>query len=121
MSDVDWRLLPALLASAVMTAFGVGALVKPTALEPLGVRAVSPLGSSEIRAVFGGMFIALGVSAVVLREPIVFLVLGIAWFGDVLARLAAVALDRVPAREAVPVLGIALAIGSALVSGYWLA
>lgn len=118
---MDWRLIPALLASGVMVAFGIGALARPAVLERLGVRAFSPLGSSEIRAVFGGMFIALGLAAIVLREPVVFLMLGIAWFGDVIARLAAVALDRVPANEAALVLSIALVLGGALASGYWLA
>lgn len=118
---MDWRLVPALFASSVMAVFGVGALVKPVVLESLGVRATSPLGSSEIRAVFGGMFVAVGLAAIVLREPVVFLVLGIAWFGDVIARLAAVLLDHVPTRQSVPVLCIALVLGCAFTSGYWLA
>jgi hypothetical protein len=36
-------------------------------------------------------------------------------------RLVSVFIDRVPAKQAVPVLATALALGLALTSGYWLA
>lgn len=119
---MDWGLLPALLGALVTLTFGVASAVKPSSLERLiGVAATTPLGTSEIRAVFGGMFIAAGALALITREPLVFLTLGAAWLGDFMVRLVAVGVDRVPAREALVVLALAALIGGALLSGYWLA
>jgi hypothetical protein len=118
---VDWQLLPALAAAGLMTAIGVAAAIRPASLELVGVFARSPLGTSEIRAVFGGMFAALGLAALVTREPVVFAALGAAWLADVTVRMVSVAVDRVPPKEALPVLAIGLLMGLALLSGYWLA
>jgi hypothetical protein len=117
---MDWELAPAMLAAGLMTLFGVGAVVRPNALrEMIGIAATTPLGVSEIRAVFGGMFIALGMVCLLARDPVVFGVVAAAWFVDFLVRCVAVFADRVPARQALPVLGIALSMGMALMSGYW--
>jgi hypothetical protein len=118
---MNWQLVPALLAALTMTVFGVGALIKPTSLAPIGVSATSPLGTSEIRVVFGGMFVALGVACLVTRDPLVFATVGAAWLADFVVRLAAIVIDRVTVGQAAVVLAIALAMGSALASGYWLA
>ena len=119
---MDWKLVPALAASAVMLFFGIAAALRPAALQPLlGVAAESPLGTSEIRAVFGGMFVAFGLACIVLREPVVFAVVGTAWLADFAVRLVSVFVDRVPAKGALVVLGTALVMGGALLSGYWLA
>ena len=119
---MDWKLVPALVASAVMMFFGIAAALRPGALHRLlGIAAESPLGTSEIRAVFGGMFVAFGLACIVLREPIVFAVVGAAWLSDFAVRVVSVFVDRVPAKEALVVLGTALALGAALLSGYWLA
>lgn len=117
---MDWRMLPAILGAALMTAFGVSAALRPRTLAGIGVEATSPLGTSEIRAVFGGMFIALGLACIVLREPIVFAVVGAAWLGDVAVRLVSAVADRVPRAQALAVIGTGTAIGIALMSGYWL-
>jgi hypothetical protein len=104
-----------------MTAFGIGAMIRPSSLSWVGVSADSPLGTSEIRAVFGGMFVALGLACIILREPVVFGVVGAAWLADLAVRTVAVFVDRVPAKEALTVLATALVMGVALLSGYWLA
>lgn len=118
---MPWQLLPALAGAVVMILFGIAALMRPTALGMVGITAESPLGTSEIRSVFGGMFIALGVACLVTREPIVFAVVGSAWLADVAVRVVAIAVDRVPARQAAAVLSAGSIIGAAIVSGYWLA
>jgi len=117
---MDWQLAPALLAAGLMVLFGAGAAVRPTALHGLiGISATSPLGVSEIRSVFGGMFIALGMACLLTRDPVVFGVVAAAWLLDFLVRCVSVFVDRVPAKDAVPVLAAALSIGIALLSGYW--
>jgi hypothetical protein len=118
---MGWDLVPALAAASVMVLFGIGAALKPESLVMVGVSADSPLGTSEIRVVFGGMFVALGVACIVTRDPLVFATVGAAWFADAAVRLVSTVIDRVPLRQATAVLATALAMGSALLSGYWLA
>lgn len=118
---MHWELVPALIAAVIMTLIGLGAIARPSALEMVGVSATSPLGRSEIRAVFGGMFVALGLACLLIREPIVFAVVGAAWLADVAVRIVAIFVDRVPLKAALGVLSIGGAMGVALVSGYWLA
>ena len=118
---MNWLLAPALLAALLMTLVGFAAAVKPSALELVGVFAESPLGRSEIRVVFGGMFIALGLACLITREPVVFAVVGVVWLIDFAVRLVAVFVDRVPANEAVTMLVTAALMGAALLSGYWVA
>lgn len=118
---MDWQLVPALLAASVMTLFGLGALMRPSSLEMVGVTAASPLGTSEIRSVFGGMFVALGVACLLTRESIVFGVVGAAWLADVAVRVVSAFVDRVPLKQALIVLAIGSLTGAALLSGYWLA
>lgn len=114
-----WQSWPALIASLAMMVFGAGALVRPSVLERVGVTTLSPLGRSEVRAVFGGMFIALGGACLLTREPMVSAVVGAAWLADVVVRLVSMTIDRIPPREAVVVLAIGGAMGASLVSGYW--
>lgn len=118
---MDLRLVPALLGASFMVLIGASAALKPEALASVGVIGCSPLGRSEIRAVFGGMFVVLGLSCLVLRDPLVFAVVGAAWLGDVVVRLGAVVADGVPRKQALLVLGIGLLTGAALFSGYWFA
>lgn len=118
---MDWKLIPALLGAAVMAVFGLGAALRPAVLKWVGVSADSALGRSEIRAVFGGMFVAFGVACIVLRDPIVFAVVGLAWLGDAVVRAVSAVVDRVPPRDAAAVLGTALVMAAAIGSGYWLA
>lgn len=118
---MHWQLLPALAAASVMVLFGIGALVRPASLGIVGVTTDSPLGTSEIRSVFGGMFVALGVACLITRDPLVFGVVGAAWLADVAVRIVSTFVDRVPLRQALTVLTIGATMGTALASGYWLA
>ncbi len=118
---MNWQLAPALSAAGLMVVFGLGAALRPSVLETVGVSATSALGRSEVRAVFGGMFIALGAACLLTREPMVFAVVGAAWLADVAVRAIAVLVDHVPMRDALVVLAIGSAMGIALLSGYWLA
>ena len=118
---MELQTVPAMAAAVLMIAFGVGAALRPSSLGMVGVSATSPLGTSEIRAIFGGMFVALGLACLITREPVVFAVVGAAWLADVAVRTVSVVVDRVPPRQAASVLGIGTAMGLAMLSGYWLA
>jgi len=118
---VHWQLVPALLGASTMVLFGLSALMRPASLEIVGVTTTSPLGTSEIRSVFGGMFVALGVACLLTRDPLLFGVVGAAWLADVAVRVVSAFVDGVPPRQALTVLAIGATMGAALASGYWLA
>ena len=59
---------------------GFFALLKPTSVEGFtGINAKGARGITEIRAVFGGFFIALGIAPLILQSPTAYHMLGIAY------------------------------------------
>lgn len=88
------------IIAAVGTALtGVVAFIKPTAAYPItGLRSEGNRGLSEIRAVMGGLFIALGIAPFLLGEQ-AYVFLGFSYAGVALARLAAIFLDRTPTKS----------------------
>ena len=83
-------------AGALVTA-GLGAmgLLRPwaaaafTSMQPVGL-----LGVSEIRATYGGFFLALGAWALYAQAPAAFLAVGLAWLGAAAGRAVSVLADR---------------------------
>jgi hypothetical protein len=76
----------------VMT--GLLALVKPSATYAfIGLSAEGSRGVSEIRSIFGGLFIALGLAPFFLGEA-AYQMLGIAYLGIALARAFSIVFDR---------------------------
>lgn len=83
-----------IIASLGTAAVGVLALVKPTAVYGFtGLIADGPRGISEIRAIFGGLFIALGVAPFIFGET-AYRVLGLGYLVIALVRLVSIFLDR---------------------------
>ena len=82
------------LAALATTATGLLALLKPSAaygfigLSPNGVR-----GVSEIRAVFGSLFIGLGLVPLFLGHP-AFFMLGVGYLAIAAARMLSIILDK---------------------------
>lgn len=60
-----------------------------TSLSPVG-----PNGRSEMRATYGGLFAAMGVSCLVTQAEGVFLTVGMAWIGASIGRLWSVVVDQ---------------------------
>ena len=60
-----------------------------TSLSPVG-----PNGRSEMRATYGGLFAAMGVSCLVTQAEGVFLTVGLAWIGASIGRLWSVVVDQ---------------------------
>jgi len=60
-----------------------------TGLAPQGGR-----GITEIRAVLGGFFIALGIAPLILGSPSTFAMLGLAYLGVAAVRLVSIFIDR---------------------------
>jgi len=71
-------------------------------LDPMGVKLETPAAVSEARAVFGGMNLGTSVAALVMNEPIVFTLLGIAWSTLLLARFWSLAVDGIGVKGAIP-------------------
>ena len=81
--------------AAITAGLGIMGLVRPSAaaaftnLEPKG-----KIGVSEIRATYGGFFLALGGWALWTQAPMSFTVAGIAWLGAAAGRAIPVIADR---------------------------
>ncbi len=84
-----------ILAAVATLLTGVFALVKPaaitgfTGLQPLGGR-----GLTEIRAIFGGLFVALGLAPLILNHPTAYLVLGISYLALGVVRAVSIFIDK---------------------------
>jgi hypothetical protein len=82
------------IAALATAATGLLGLIKPTAVYGFtGLTASGPRGVSEIRAIFGGLFLGLGIAPLFLGEP-AYMMLGIAYLAIALARVASIVIDR---------------------------
>jgi hypothetical protein len=83
------------IAAVGTIATGLYSLLAPlavrgfTGLEPRGGR-----GITEIRAVLGGFFIALGIAPLVLNAPATYVMLGIAYLGVAAVRAVSMFVDK---------------------------
>ena len=104
-----------IVAALATAATGLLALVKPTAVYGFtGLLTDGPRGISEIRAIFGGMFIALGVAPLFLGQN-AFHMLGIAYLGIAVARLFSIFFDHSTAQSNLISLAIEIVLGIILV------
>ena len=53
----------------------------------------SPMGTSEVRAVSGALFVGLGLGALYLGTPLGFAMIGFAWGGAAIGRLTSLVID----------------------------
>jgi hypothetical protein len=83
-----------IIASVATAATGALALVKPTAVYGFtGLVANGVRGVSEIRAIFGGLFIALGVVPLVIGKP-GYKMLGFGYLAIAVARIFSMFFDK---------------------------
>jgi hypothetical protein len=74
---------------------GLVSLIRPLAVQGFtGLRADGPRGITEIRAVLGGFFIALGLAPLLLAQPAAYKMLGIAYIGVGAVRAVSIVVDR---------------------------
>ncbi len=89
-----------LIAAAVTVGLGLLGLLAPDrAMRLVGIEANRPHGGLDVRATYGGLFIALGAFPLLSGETVAFQMLGIAWLAAGLARIAFTPMDRVWTRE----------------------
>jgi len=84
-----------LAGAAINVALGLNGLVRPYATADFtGVAPVGRTGLSEIRATYGGFFLALGLFVLASGSPVACRALGCGWLGAALGRLLSVVVDR---------------------------
>jgi hypothetical protein len=95
---------------------GLYSLLRPASLT--GFTGLSPVGGrgiTEIRAVLGGFFIALGVAPLILNSPVAYLMLGIAYLGVALVRGISMFVDKSVVQSNVISLAVEIIFGVILV------
>jgi hypothetical protein len=91
---VNFLMILKYIAAAGTALTGLLALVQP--LSAVGFTGLSPQGGrgvTELRAIFGGLFIALGVTPFFLGRP-AFVMLGIGYLAIAAVRLVSIFLDK---------------------------
>jgi hypothetical protein len=96
--EEEWHMLVAILHWIIILgtlATGIISLFKPRSiLSFIGFEGIGGRGITEVRAIFGGLFIGLAVAPVLLNDPAAYKMLGIGYLAIGIARLPAMILDR---------------------------
>ena len=109
---------PAVLGATVSIVAGLLGLIWPKRVSRvIGLELLGPLGVSEFRATYGGLFIGAGCAVLVIGSADAALVLGAAWLGAFATRVASVAVDRNASKENIAGCAIELGVGALLVLG----
>ena len=109
-----WMVLK-IIAALATAATGLLAFVRPAATYGfIGLSANGVRGVSEIRAIFGGLFIALGLAPLFLGAT-AYQMLGIGYLAIALARTFSMAFDKSYARSNIISLVIEIVFGAVLV------
>jgi hypothetical protein len=103
-----------IIAALATAATGLLAFVKPDAVYGFtGLSAEGARGVSEVRAVFGGLFIALGLAPIFLSE---YRILGIGYLAIAVTRIISIIIDRSYAQSNWVSLAIEIIFGAILVA-----
>ncbi len=104
-----------IIAALATSATGLLALIKPTSVFGFtGLTAEGARGISEIRAIFGGLFIALGVAPFIVGES-AYQVLGIGYLAIAAVRLVSIFIDHSTATSNLISLAIEILFGVILI------
>ena len=88
------------IGSMLSVLAGVMGLLWPRPVSArIGLALPSPLGLSEVRATYGGLFIGAGAAVLVSGSTTAATVLGAAWGGAFVARALSVVIDRSRSKE----------------------
>lgn len=102
------------LAATITVLLGfLGLLLPEAAMRLVGIEVGRPHGRLDVRATYGGLFLALGAFPLISGEPVAFQMLGVAWLAAGLARTVFTPIDRVWGRENVAGIGIEVGLGLA--------
>ena len=105
-----------LLGAGITTILGgMGLSVPHAASRFTGLQASNPTGFSEFRATYGGFFLALGVAMIVLRQPMLYQVVGIAWLAAAVGRIVSVFADNAKEKRNFQAIAFEAGIGALLI------
>ncbi len=83
------------LGALITTILGCGGLFAPQRVAVfVSIKPVGENGISEIRATYGGLFLALGIACLVAQSPTFFAAAAVAWMGAAFGRLASIVMDK---------------------------
>ena len=100
-------------APVLSIAMGLAALVAPERLgKQVGLSADGPLGRSELRAVFGGVFVGMGLACLLSGAGAAWLAGAGAFLGGAAVKLASAAIERGVLPAATLGLAVDLALGA---------
>jgi hypothetical protein len=103
------------IAALATAATGMFALFKPSAVYGFtGLTANGARGVSEVRAIFGGLFIALGLGPLFLG-PVAYVMLGIGYLAIAIVRGFSILFEKSTARSNLTSLAIEIVLGVVLV------
>jgi hypothetical protein len=103
----------ALLGPLACVGLGVAGLVAPDAVaRATGLAATGPPGRTELRAAFGGLFVALGAGCIVLGDPAAYLLVGAALFAGAAVKAVSAVAVRGVAPAVVPGLAFDVVAGA---------
>ncbi len=112
---MSFLLILKIIAALATAVTGLLALVRPGAAYGFtGLNAAGPRGVSEIRAVFGGLFIGLGLAPFFLGSA-AYTMLGIGYLAIAAARTFSIVFDKSYAQSNWISLGIEIVLGAILV------
>jgi hypothetical protein len=82
-------------ACVAVILFGVYALLRPYGAAAIAhLKADDANGTAEIRISFGGLFLVMGIAPLVLNDPAVYQVVGLAFLGAFVTRLITIVIDH---------------------------
>jgi len=111
--------LPIMGSVITMVLGGIG-LVRPEFfLRICGLQPRTNMGTLEIRAVFGGCLITLGVVCLVSGAPFAYLLAGLLWLTSGGVKLTLMRVDKVSLRSMLLGLAGDIPLGVFMLSGYW--
>ena len=101
-----------IIVSVATIGFGLMSIVSPAAAGRFtGLTAAGPRGVSEIRAVLGGLFVGLGLAALIYRTPAAFGTLGIGYLSIAIVRGASIYFDEAATTSNLVSLGSEIGFG----------
>jgi hypothetical protein len=111
-------MLATLLGPLACLAMGTAGLFAPRAFgSQTGLTAVGPLGRSELRALFGGVFVGLATACLVLGTPSAYWAAAAAFLGGGSAKVLSGVLDHGVFPAALPGIAVDLIAGGLFVWG----
>lgn len=108
----------ALVGAAVTVALGMfGAIAPRAAARMVGLAPTDPGNFAEVRATYGGLYLAMGGACLVFRTSEAYAITAAAWLGAAVLRCVSLAVDRRATRRDFAGVTLEAAVGLRLASG----